>query len=226
MKIDFATLETCAGADGMVVAVDVLRAFSTAAYAFGRGVGDIILVGELEEARALKQQHPGWLVMGEVDGKVPPGFDLGNSPHQLQTVEIGGRRLIQRTSAGTQGVVRSIHAHDIVCASFVVASATVKYIRSVGAQRVTFVITGGGHNQEDLACAEYLELLLCGRQPNPAPFLKRVLESQDAQYHLDPMRVGFPIEDLDYCTRVDAFPFAMPVFREGGMFLMRALMLG
>lgn len=221
MKCVFASLDTCGHAEGTVVAVDVLRAFSTAAYAFSRGVREICLVSELEEGRLLKAQHPDWLLMGEVGGVIPEGFDYGNSPLQLMGEMLEGRRLIQRTSAGTQGVVRSVQAGHILSASFVVADATVGYLQSLGPEQVTFVITGGERNMEDLACAEYLELLLRGKSPNPAPFLKRVLESEDAQYHLDPKRVGFPYEDLDFCTRVSAFSFAMPVFREQGRFVMR-----
>ena len=36
----------------------------------------------------------------------PPGFDLGNSPAALRPLSFAGTPFIQRTSAGTQGVVR------------------------------------------------------------------------------------------------------------------------
>ena len=37
MKIHYATLESCHDATGTVVVIDVLRAFTTAAYAFAAG---------------------------------------------------------------------------------------------------------------------------------------------------------------------------------------------
>jgi 2-phosphosulfolactate phosphatase len=62
---------------GPVVAIDVLRAFSTAAYAFAAGAQTIALVGTVEEAFTLKKQIPDALIMGEVEGLPVKGFDLG-----------------------------------------------------------------------------------------------------------------------------------------------------
>ena len=43
-----------AGVGGAVVVVDVIRAFTTAAPAFGSGVAEIDFVGDVEEASAFK----------------------------------------------------------------------------------------------------------------------------------------------------------------------------
>ena len=56
MKFHYTNLDTCHTAAGVVIVVDVLRAFSTAAYAFSRGAEKIILVGDVEEAILLKSQ--------------------------------------------------------------------------------------------------------------------------------------------------------------------------
>lgn len=53
---------------GAVIAVDVLRAFTTAAYAFGTGAKHIYLVADVDEALAFKAAHPGALAMGETVG--------------------------------------------------------------------------------------------------------------------------------------------------------------
>jgi phosphosulfolactate phosphohydrolase-like enzyme len=60
------------GVSGVVVAIDVLRAFTTAAYAFQAGASSIWLVGAVEEALSLGRAIPGSLVMGEVHGRRPP----------------------------------------------------------------------------------------------------------------------------------------------------------
>jgi hypothetical protein len=65
---------------GAVVAVDVIRAFTTAAYAFAAGAKHIYLVDSVEEALAVKRAEPDVVLMGEDHGRRPPGFDFSNSP--------------------------------------------------------------------------------------------------------------------------------------------------
>ena len=77
MNFHYTNLETCHKATGVVIVIDVLRAFSTATYALARCAEKIILVGDVEEALSLKSQFPNSKVMGEVRGLRPDGFDFG-----------------------------------------------------------------------------------------------------------------------------------------------------
>ena len=223
LKFHYTDLEDCHTATGVVILIDVLRAFSTAAYAFSRGAREIQLVSTVEEALSLKTSIPNAKAMGEVGGLPPEGFDFGNSPTYINEVDLSGITLIQRTGAGTQGAVRSRNAEVMLASSFVVADATVRTISRLGIDEVTFVITGRFDNRgdEDLACAEYLEALLRGNRPDTGPLIRRVFESRDALQHLDPAETGFPLSDLDYCTQIDKFDFAMPITREDGKLIMR-----
>lgn len=225
MNFHYTNLETCHAATGVVVVIDVIRAFTNAAVAFSRGAKEIYPVSGVDEALQLKAQIPNSLVCGEVGGLPPEGFDFGNSPTQTNLLDLNGKIIVQRTGAGTQGIVRSVNAATILASSLVVANATAKYIRKLDSADVTFVITGetfsGG--EEDFACAEYLEALLKDQQPHPAPYIERVLKSRDAIMHLDPSQPAFPRSDLDHCTNIDAFDFAMPVTKEKGRHVMRAL---
>jgi len=225
MKFHYTHLEDCHTAQGVVIIIDVLRAFSTAAYAFSRGTKEILLVSTVEEALLLGSQIPNSKVMGEVGGLPPDGFDFGNSPTHISKENLSGMTLIQRTGAGTQGAVRSRKAETMLAGSFVVASATVRLVKKLQAQEVTFVITGqlfsGG--DEDLACAEYIQALLNGHQPEKKPFIQRVFDSRDALQHLDPLQIAFPRSDLDYCTQIDNFDFAMPIMHEDGRLVMRCV---
>ena len=226
MRMNYTNLETCHEATGMVVVIDVIRAFTNAAFAFSRGAKEIYPVSTVEEALKFKSEVPNSLACGEVGGIPPEGFDFGNSPTHTNTLDLNQRILVQRTGAGTQGIVRSVNADSTLAASLVVANATVTHIRNLSPDCVTFVITGQidrERGDEDLACAEYFEALLRRQQPDPAPYIDRVYKSRDALFHLDPNLPGFPASDLDYCTRIDAFDFAMLVTPENGWPVMRAI---
>lgn len=225
MNFCYTDLDDCHNAKGVVIVIDVLRAFSTVAYAFSRGAKEIILVSTVEEALLLKSTTFPSKAMGEVGGLRPEGFDFGNSPTYINEADLSGITMIHRTSAGTQGVVRSQGADVLLASSFVVANATVRYVSKLAAPQVTFVITGKSYNggDEDIACAEYLEERLKGNRSHVQPFLKRALESKDAFPHLDPEQRAFPRSDLEYCTQIDRFDFAMPIARQDGRFIMRAV---
>lgn len=224
MEFKRTTLKNCHTATGTVVVIDVLRAFTTAAYAFAAGARDIVLVSTVEETFALREHTRGALIMGEVGGLPVPGFDFGNSPSALSGLDLSGRRLIQRTSAGTQGVVRSTLAGTLLAASLVCARATVRHIQqNAAAATVTFVITGAIHNldgDEDAACADYMIARLQGKQPDIRPFIKRVYDANNSRKFVAPARPDFPTADLERATEVDRFDFAMRVKRQEGLLIM------
>lgn len=226
MKFYYTNLDTCHKATGVVVVIDVIRAFTNAAFAFSKGAKEIYPVSKISEALQFKAQNPNSLACGEEGGLPPGGFDFGNSPTQTNTLDLSGCVIVQRTGAGTQGIVRSVNAEKMFAASLVVASATVNHIRRLGTEHVTFVITGqfeSGRGDEDLACAEYLEALLQGQIPDTASCIDRVYKSRDALFHLDPNFPAFPRSDLDHCTNIDTFDFAMLVSKENGRPVLRAI---
>jgi 2-phosphosulfolactate phosphatase len=226
MIVQRTSLQDCHNATGTVVVIDVLRAFTTAAFAFAADVKDIILVSTVEQAFELRRQRPDVLLMGEVNGLPIPGYDLSNSPSALVNLDLSGRHLVQRTSAGTQGVIRSTNADTLLTTSFVCATATAHFIKALQPTSVTFVLTGlrtAGWGDEDAACADYLEALLLGKKPNPQPYLQRVRHSPPGQLFSNPTQADFNQSDLDLCLQIDRFDFAMFVEQLNGQFLMKAL---
>ena len=208
--------------------IDVLRAFSTAAYAFEAGARSIRLVSAVEEAFQLKKQFPEAFLMGEVHGLPIEGFDYGNSPTQLSQQNLAGRELIQRTTAGTQGVTHSINADILLASSFCCAKATVEYIKQLPDENITFVITGkcsNGRGDEDAACADYIEDLITGKEPDIEKYIYRVKNSVDAQIFLDESEPAFPASDLEHCLAIDKFNFAMPIEKERGIYTMKPIMI-
>ena len=223
MEIRRASLSDCASVGGMVVVIDVLRAFSTAAYALAAGAREILLAGTVEQAFELRKQFPDYLIMGEVDGLKLKGFDLGNSPSELKRLDLSDRGLIHRTSAGTQGIVLSRRAEVLFAASFVVARYTARVLRYLAPRSLTFIITGygsGGYGDEDIACADYIEAMMNGNDVDPEPFIRRVRESHEGRIFADPARPEFPASDLEYCVAHDRFNFALQIERREGLLIM------
>ncbi|MFN8400009.1 MAG: 2-phosphosulfolactate phosphatase [Anaerolineales bacterium] len=222
MKFHRYTLEDCHQATGIVLIIDVLRAFSTAAYSFSRNAKEIRLVSTVDEALTLKSQISSSKAIGEVGGIPPEGFDFGNSPTRILEHDLTSITLIQRTGAGTQGAVRAVNAEVMLATSFVVAGATVEYVLNLKPVEVSFVITGGMNNDEDIACADYLEKKFTGQPINDDVFIKRVYDSRDALQHMEE-HPQFPYSDLDYCSRINHFDFAMPIERNNGFLIMQAI---
>ena len=135
-------LEGARRARGTVIIVDVFRAFTTAAVAFSGGAKQIVLVAEVEEALALRDQGVGEICMGEVGGKRPRGFDFGNSPYDISRADVEGKTIIQSTRAGTVGMEAASHAERLYGGSFAVASATVEVVRRLDPEVVTIVAMG------------------------------------------------------------------------------------
>lgn len=222
---DLRDLRDAPDADAVVV-IDVLRAFSTAAVALDRGASEIYPVLDVAEAFARREREPDLVLMGETDCHPVPGFDLGNSPVDASTFSFQGRRAVQRTTAGTRGLVTCAAAPSLWAASFLVASATVAAILASGARRAAFVITGTVHYgsaDEDLACAEWMATLLHGDQPPIGPFLQRVRDSVAASTFLDPASPLHAPADVGFCARADVFPFAMNAATESGRLALRSL---
>ncbi len=227
MNIEFATLDTCATATGVVVAVDVCRAFTTAAYAFGSGAERILLADTAADALALRERFPGALVMGEVDGLPVAGFDLWNAPSELVDLNLRGKLVVQRTSSGTQGVVRATGAEHLFAGSFAVAGATVRAIQKRAPRSVTFVITGADPEDarfgiEDRACAEYMAALLRGKTPDWREYMEWEPDMR-AVHRLE--RLPQPLlgqfeADLILCQLVDPFPWAMSIRRSADLLIM------
>ncbi len=120
MDIDILHLiEGAKQAQGLTVIIDVFRAFSTACYVVQNGAGEIIPVGDIDLAYKLRDENPDYILMGERKGKMLPGFDYGNSPTEIQTVDFSGKTVIQTTSAGTQGFANARNADELITGSFV-----------------------------------------------------------------------------------------------------------
>jgi len=198
-----------AAAEGVVVVIDVFRAFSVSAYALAAGAECCRLVREVEEAKALAARIPGSVMSAEVDGLPVEGIEISNSPTQITHTDLKGRVLVQRTSAGTQAMAAAKRAERRYAGSLVVASATAREIVDSGCELVTLVASRPDH-EEDVACARLLEALLRG-EPAPAGPFDALYASPRYREVSSGVRAGFPSTDCTLALMTDRFAFAMPV---------------
>jgi 2-phosphosulfolactate phosphatase len=212
-------LEGAEQATGAVAIIDVFRAFTTAAVAFANGASRITMVGTVEEAIALRDRGFGQICMGEVGGQAPAGFDFGNSPFEVSEVDFRGKAILQRTGAGTQGIVAARQAEFLYAASLVTAKATARALRAAPCDRITVVAMGNSaivRSDEDELCALHLRNLLEGR-PGDAEAVRRVIRaSGEAARFSDPARPYLHPRDLDIALDIDRYDFAIRVNMEDG----------
>lgn len=211
-------------ARGVVIIIDVFRAFTTAAIAFDRGARSITLVAEAEDALELYHRGGNDILMGEVDGRRPDGFDLGNSPYEASSYDFSGKTVIQSTRAGTVGVAAAAAADTIYLGSFVVAQATVDAVRAENPGLVTVVAMGDQgrvRSDEDEHCALFLRNLLEGRSPDAPSAAKLIMEGGATVKFFDPSQPQYHPKDVELALEVNRYPFAMKVERENGLLVAR-----
>ena len=213
-----------AEAEGTVIIIDVFRAFTTAAIALDRGARQIVLVAEVEEALELHRRGVGELLIGEVDGKRPEGFDLGNSPYEMSQADVAAKTIVQSTRAGTVGVAAAARAESVFLGSLVVAEATVTAVLRRRPPLVSIIAMGDRgafRSDEDEQCALYLRNLLEGRKPDPGAVAALIMAGGQTQKFFDDAQPQFHPRDVDLALQLDRFPFAMEVSREDGLLVAR-----
>ena len=211
-------------AAGTAIIIDVFRAFTTAAIAFDRGATQITLVAEAADALQLHRRGVGDLLMGEVDGKRPDGFDFGNSPHEIAQADLAGKSLVQSTRAGTVGVAAATNADTIYLGSFVVAQATAHAIRRQPPEVVSIIAMGDQgrtRSDEDEQCALYLRNIIEGRQPDFAAVKSLIMTGGATQKFFDPEQPQYHPQDVDLALDADRYPFVMGITRENGLLVAR-----
>jgi len=162
MNLDIAFLPNLVAspANTVCIVVDVLRASSTIVTLFERGCPQVLLAASVPEGRRLAREG-GHLLAGERNGLPPTDFDLGNSPAELQEMDLAGRTVVLTTSNGTAALRKVAGARAVMVGCFMNAraccGAALELARDAGAD-LTVVCAGRRRRfaLDDATCAGYL----------------------------------------------------------------------
>ena len=217
-------------AQGVTVIIDVFRAYSLEAYLLASGAKQIIPVADAKLAYKLKEENPDMILAGERHGAILPGFDMGNSPSQLENIDVQGKTVIHTTSAGTQGIENAIHADEILGGSLLNAKATAEYIRKQNPEQVSLVCMGLeaiSQTEEDNLCAEYIKSLLEGTEESidMEAEIENLKVTSGAKFFDKAQNDVFPRDDFFMCTQVDKFDFVLRLEKaENGLGYMKKVL--
>ena len=227
MKINILHLnEGAAAAKGLTVVIDVFRAFSVECFAFHNNAQMIIAVSDIDVAYNLKKENPGYILLGERNESIMPGFDFGNSPTHILDKDFSGKTLVHTTSSGTQGIANAVNADDIITGSFVNAGAVARYIKKLNPATVSLVCMGYATKypvEEDTFCAEYIKNELEGK-PNDFQKMKDIIRNTSgARFFKEDKQHFAPASDFKLCLDLDRFDFVIRAERKGNLALMNKM---
>jgi 2-phosphosulfolactate phosphatase len=150
----------------------------------------------------------------------PSGFEFGNSPFEVSGLHFGGKTIIQRTSAGTQGIVEAAtRAKRLYAASLVTAEATARALLSGSPDHVSLVAMGDNglkRTDEDELCAIHLRNRLERRPRDPVAIRRLILAVVEIERFHDPSRPYLHPEDVDIALDIDRYDFTLRVEFEDG----------
>jgi hypothetical protein len=217
-------------ATGIAIIIDVFRAFTVEPIIIKNGAKKLIVIGDKEIAYNLKKENSNYILIGERGGIKLPNFDYGNSPSQIEKVDFTNKVVVHTTSCGTQGIVNSINAKEIITGSLVNISAIVKYIKNRGYDDISIVTLakpGVDPFEEDKLCAEYIKAKLENKSTDE--FNARILNlkyTSGAKFFDDKLQEIYPKKDFYLCIDIDKYDFVLKAKKdEEGYYYMEKILV-
>lgn len=217
-------------ATGIAIIIDVFRAFTVEPIIIKNGAKKLIVIGDKEIAYNFKKENNNYILIGERNGIKLPKFDYGNSPSQIEKVDFTNKVVVHTTSCGTQGIVNSMNAKEIITGSLVNISAIVKYIKNRGYDDISIVTLakpGSDPFEEDKLCAEYIKAKLENKSTDE--FKARILNlkyTSGAKFFDNKLQEIYPKEDFYLCTDIDKYDFVLKVKKdEKGYYYMEKILV-
>ncbi|MBW3625683.1 MAG: 2-phosphosulfolactate phosphatase [Armatimonadetes bacterium] len=201
----------------VAVIVDALRESATLCSLLEAGAKEVRVVAEADAARALAEEIPDGVTLGERDGRKIDGFDLGNSPRDARRVNVKGKTVVMTTTTGALRIVSAQGAPAVLIGGprnfSAVARAAAEAARQHAADLV--IVAAGtsegaeGMTVEDLASASVLAGRLKGMgatlEPGgfinvPAEALPELFRNCPNGRNLKQLGDG---ADVAYCAEID-----------------------
>ncbi|WP_258102551.1 2-phosphosulfolactate phosphatase [Marinoscillum sp. MHG1-6] len=208
----------------IAVVVDIFRATSCMVAGMGTGVNAIHPVAEVNEC--FEKGKSGRIMAGERGGIKVEGFDIGNSPFEYMCDMVKGKEIAVSTTNGTQAIVKSEGADEILIGAFLNLSAIANYLKASNKDVVIHCAGWKGTvNLEDtLFAGALIEVLLDNYQSHGDAALLASHVYQNSKHDLCAVAqtsahahrlASFGIEkDLTYCMQLDEFDI-IPVCKNG-----------
>ena len=195
---------------GTTVVIDVLRAFTTACYILDQKVKSLIVVSDTQSARKIKQNNPNVILVGEIKGIKPDGFNFGNSPFQISQANLTDKTIVFTTSSGTKGILNSINADEIITGAFVNCSAIVSYLKNKKISSVSLICTDDRYkDNEDYLCALYISESLSGKTVNFKNLVEKIRKHPTSDGFLRKPITKFSRSDFELAMQFNKFNFVI-----------------
>ena len=205
MRIDVAFTPAEAGPAHVAIVVDVMRATSTIAQALASGYRRVLCCGEIDDARALREQLGDEAVVGGERDAVPiEGFDLGASPRDY--LEPRAETAILTTTNGTRTTLAAAaNAEHVLLGSLLNLDAVAAAAREPG-EDITVVCAGyqGAFAIDDAYCAGRIVGLLDGERTDAAVASAAIARAYPTAWEGVNARTYGPPgleDDLRWCTQ-------------------------
>lgn len=132
-----------------VVVIDVLRATTTICAALDHGARAVIPAADTEEAARLAQalDRRDVVLAGERNLDPIPGFQVGNSPAQLDADTVAGKSVVMTTTNGTRALLAATSARDVIIAAGVNLTAAGERAGALLAEHGDLLILCGGRDR-------------------------------------------------------------------------------
>jgi len=220
----------------IVVAIDVLRASTTMITALKSGAREIVPATTIESAVKIAANLDAHqtILGGERHGRIIEGFQLGNSPGEYTEERVKGKTIVFTTTNGSQAVVRSRYARELIVCGFVNLTVVRDHLVQKPSD-IAVICAGrnGDFSMEDTVCAGMLVSMVSEGATEPPVLcdaaaaalvlyrslgksLLTMMEHTDHGRYLQEIDMG---DDLRVCAAVDAVP-VLPVY-EGNVLRLR-----